>query len=295
MSVEKGMEPANILNYVGPLLILFTWDVGVTVLYVHFDQKWVGVDNLPITLIGSALALLMTLRNNNAYGRWWEARTLWGGVVNNSRTLARQVRLYLPEGPDALRLIDLQVAYAHALRRHLRRQDPWVEIEHLVSPEVRARVEGASNLPDALLGEMADVLAGLRARGKLDTIALAAFDRTLAELANMQGGAERIKNTPPPRQYASFPRMFVRGFCLILPVGLVTDLGIATPLGSSLVGFAFLALDQSGKDIENPFENSVFDVPLTAITRTIDQNLRGDDPEVVPLVPAASLPSVGLP
>jgi putative membrane protein len=270
----------HVMHYVGlPLLALFAWDVLIAVLFVVLGQEWVAMNELPMPLIGSALALLVTLRNSSAFARWWEARLLWGGVLNNSRTLARQVRLYLPMDDPAIRsvgsiLVDLQVAYAQALRCHLRRQDPWAQIAHLVPPGLRDRLQGSSNVPDALLAEIADRLAKLHRDGVLDTIQLAAFDTTLAALGNLQGGTERIKNTPLSRQYTVFPKVFVQLFCLLLPLAMVRDLGLATPLGSTLVGFIFLALDQVGADLESPFENTIYDVPLTSITRTIEINLR---------------------
>lgn len=275
MITARRWQLPNVMHYVGwPLLTLFIWDVVITVLFVWFDQKWLSVNELPMPIIGSALALLVTIRNNNAYARWWEGRQLWGSIVNNSRTMARQVRLYLANEPAGKALVELQVAYAHALRCHLRNQLPWDQVAHLVAPDLQARLQGASNIPDALLGEIADELAALRRRGLLDTVALAAFDQTMASLANAQGGAERIKNTPLPRQYTVFPRIFVQVFCTLLPLGMVSDLGLATPLGSTLVGFIFLALNQVGADLESPFENSIYDVPLTSITRTIEINLR---------------------
>ncbi len=275
MIVAGRWKLHSLMHYVGlPLLALFLWDVLVAVLFVEFHQKWLAVNELPMPLIGSALALLVTLRNNNAYARWWEARQLWGGVVNNARTLARQVRLYLADGVEATVLVNLQVAYAHALRCHLRQQAPWEQIAHLTPPGLRDRLTGSSNVPDAILAEMADRLAVLHRAGKLDSVQMAAFDGTLATLGNMQGGTERIKNTPLPRQFTAFPRVFVRAFCLLLPLSMVTDLGLATPLGSTLAGFIFLALDRVGADLENPFENLVYDVPMTAITRTIEINLR---------------------
>ncbi len=275
MIVARRWKLPHVVHYVGlPLLALFAWDVLIAVLYVKFRQQWVALDELPMPLIGSALALLLTLRNNNAYTRWWEARQLWGGVVNYSRTLARQVRLYLPGNAVGETLVELQVAFAQALRCHLRRQEPWKEIAHLIGPDLRARLQGSSNVPDAVLAEMADRLAKLHQAGALDSVQLAAFDATLAALATLQGGTERIKNTPLPRQYAVFPRVFVQVFCVLLPLAMVRDLGLATPLGSTLVGFIFLALDRVGADLENPFENRVYDVPLTSITRTIEINLR---------------------
>jgi putative membrane protein len=77
-----------------------------------------------------------------------------------------------------------------------------------------------------------------------------------------------------PKQYDYFPQLFVQIYCMLLPLALVTSMGWLTPLGSTLVGFIFLALNQIGRDLEDPFENTVFDVPLTSITVTIEINLR---------------------
>ncbi len=222
----------------------------------------------------SAIALLVAVRNNTAYARWWEARQLWGAVLDGSRTLARQMRLHLPGQAAAQTVVALQMAYVHALRCHLRRQEPWDEMARFVAPDVLARLRGISNVPDALLSEIADRLASLRQAGSLDTVQLAAFDTTLAAICKAQGGTERIKNTPLSRQYSVFPTIFVHIFCVLLPLALVPELGLATPLGSSVVGFLFLVLDRVGADLENPFDNSIHDVPLSAITRTIEINLR---------------------
>jgi putative membrane protein len=195
------------VRYVGlRLLGLFAWDVVVAVLYCGFNQTWIALDNLPMPLIGTSLALLVAVRNNNAYARWWEARQLWGGVVNYSRTLARQVRLYVPDASSATVMVELQVAFAHALRCHLRRQEPWLDIAPFVAPDLLARLRASSNVPEALLSALADRLATLRRAGTLDTIALTAFDATLAELANMQGGLE----IPGPRPHRQRPRESVR-------------------------------------------------------------------------------------
>jgi putative membrane protein len=275
MIIAQRWRLPHVMHYVGlSLLLLFAWDVIVAVLYVVFGQRWLALTDLPMPLVGSALALFVSLRNNNAYARWWEARTLWGAVVNTTRTFARELRLFMPAHPLRPVLIDLMVAYAHALRCHLRGQTPWDEIARLLPPGVEERLRGASNVPDALLAEIADRLSALKSDGTLDTIALTAFDGSLTALGNAQGGTERIKNTPLPRQYTVFPRVFVQVFCFLLPLAMVTDLGLATPLGSSLVGFIFLALDKVGADLESPFANAVYDVPLTSITRTIEINLR---------------------
>ena len=100
MIVSRRIEPLRILQAVGlPLLLLLAYDVTVTVAYVGYGQEWVGIDHLPLALLGSALVIIIGLRNNSAYGRWWEARTLWGRAVNNSRSLARGAPS-IAESPD---------------------------------------------------------------------------------------------------------------------------------------------------------------------------------------------------
>jgi putative membrane protein len=111
-------------------------------------------------------------------------------------------------------------------------------------------------------------------RGWIDMMHWRALDANLDDLVDAQGGAERIKNTPMPKQYDYFPQLFVQMYCMMLPLALVTDMGWYTPLGSTLVGFMFLALDKIGRDLEDPIENTVYDVPLTSITTTIEVNLR---------------------
>ena len=123
------------------------------------------------------------------------------------------------------------------------------------------RLRSAPNLPDALLAAMADRIAALPG---LDGVRAAAFDATLAGLGNVQGGCERIKNTPLPRQYTLLPRVFIQLFCALLPLAMVSDLGLATPLGSALLGLFFLTLDRMGADLEDPFHDTIHDVPLTA-------------------------------
>lgn len=279
MIVSRRIDASRILRSVGqPLGFLLAYDIAVTALYVVWDQHWVGVEDLPISLLGSALALILGLRNNTAYARWWEARSLWGSAVNNSRSFARGVLAMLGDGDAAAArgaaLVRLQIAWAHALRSALRRQDPWGELERLLPAAALIRVRGAANVPTALQAELARSLAEADRAGRLDSVRLAALDNTLSELANAQGGLEKIKNTPLPRQFEQFPRVFVGAYCLLLPIGLVHDLGAATPFGSTVIGFAFYVLDQIGRDLEDPFEGTVHDVPMSAITRTIEVDLR---------------------
>lgn len=282
----------HILHYVGrPLALLFAWDVAVTAAYLAFARHWLEFPSLPLTLLGSAVAVYLSFRNTTAYARWWEARTLWGAVVNHSRSFARQLRLFLPAGAAPLRreLVLRHVAYVQALRLHLRRQPPWEELAPRLPADELERLRAVANVPNAILERTGALLAE---RGGLDSIRLAAVERTLVELSNAQGGMERIKNTPLPQQYATYPALFTHAFCLLLPLGLVEGLGLYTPLGSTAAGFLFLALLQIGNDMQNPFENSVDDVPMSALSRSIEIDLRDALGEAHGLEPARPVDGV---
>lgn len=260
---------------------LFLYDLTVSATYVLAGAKFVALPSLPLGMMGAALSIFLAFRTNSAYDRWWEARTLWGGLVNFSRTLARQV-LTLMDGPSEggpaasemqRRLVVSQIAYVHALRCHLRDQNPFPELRTRFGPDMLQRLESQDNVPAALLLSMGRDLQTAFRVGWLDSYRLAAIDRTLTELTNIQGGCERIKNTPLPRQYDYFPRLLVTVFCLLLPIGLVDGLGMLTPVASTVLSFIFVTVDRIGREIETPFNNTVHDTPMTSLSRTIEANL----------------------
>jgi ion channel-forming bestrophin family protein len=262
----------HILRYVGkPLIWLLAWDVAVTAFWFVMHPRWTAeFPALPLTLLGSAVAVYLSFRNTTAYARWWEARTLWGAMVNASRTLAREALTMLPERAGAVAVVHRQIAYVHALRQHLRRQAPWDELSARLPADEVERLRGVTNVPNAIHACTGTLIADT----KPDPILLTALARTLSDISNAQGGMERIKNTPLPQQYATYPAIFTHGFCILLPLGLVETLGLYTPLGSTVAGFLFLALLQIGNDMQNPFENLEDDVPLTTLTRGIEIDLR---------------------
>ena len=281
MIVPTQSQVRRMLRTLGwPIVLFLVWDIAVVVSYMtlHIDGTPFDLPVLPLPLLGSALVLLVGIRNNNAYARWWEARTLWGSTVNASRSIARQVTGFLDETPKSValkrRVLNRQIAYAHALRCHLRRQSPCPELQHFLTPTEIAEVEGHANLPNAILSGTMHLLADASRGGYLSEFRQVQIEEQMVALSNAQGGMERIKNTPLPRQYTFFPRLFVRVFCVLLPVGLVDGLGYWTPLASAVVGFMLLAIEQVGEDLQDPFDNSEHDVPLSAITRTIEIDLQ---------------------
>jgi putative membrane protein len=253
-----------------PLFVLFAWDIAIAAAFQLAHRSWMDQPALPFSLIGSALVLFMSVRNNAAYSRWWEARTLWGSVVNNSRSFARQAQALAGGRPDLTRAM---IAYVHALRGSLHGVDLSGEFMKFLQPQMAARIAGRTNQANAILYEIGREIADhVRARA-IDGAEHAAIDRILSDLANAQGGLERILRTPLAIQFAVFPGLITRIFCVVLPLSMVQELGWITPLGSTLVGFLFVSLDKIGADLENPFAASVHALPTQAITRTIEIDL----------------------
>jgi ion channel-forming bestrophin family protein len=296
MILPEGANTVKMLRYVGrPLAFLFAYDVTVAVAYVFGGWDWIATPHIPLAIFGGAIGAILAFRNTTSYARWWEARGLWGQIVNNSRNLAREaLSMITPADSNKTteleissiqrRIIVRQIAFVHALRCQLRRLPPWDDLSRLLPEEDLASLKAHQNVPLAIQQEIASLLTLCFNRGWIDAIRWAMIERTLSELANSQGGSERIKNTPIPKQYDLFPQLFVRVYCLLLPLGMVANLKLLTPIGSTLVGFIFLALDEIGRDLEAPFENVEHDIPLNAITRTIEINLKqllgdGDIPE----------------
>ncbi|HQS95645.1 MAG: hypothetical protein B7X90_02395 [Novosphingobium sp. 17-62-19] len=256
-----------------PLTLLFVWDVIVTVVYFVLPFR---APQLPLTLFGSVVALFLGFRSNSAYQRWWEGRGLWGLMINASRNLARATRNFLPD-PEAADLkravVFRQIAYVNALRCQLRRQ-PLDEatLEYVAKADAQIAIDRA-NPANGLLDGAGRKIADAHRAGLIDTVQQSAMESILVDMANAQGGMERLKNTPLPNHFRFFPMLFVHVFCVLLPFGLVETLGFATPLGSTLAGLMFLAVLAIGDDLVDPFANSVHDLPLCAMCRTIEIDL----------------------
>lgn len=270
-----------------PLSVLFVWDVAVTVFYYVLPFK---APALPFTLFGSALALFLGFRATSAYQRWWEGRILWGAMINASRSLSRAITAFMDDARDGVvplkrALVKRQIAYVHALRCALRRQGTCPEVSIFLDQAAVDEVDGRTNRPNGILDGTSRRIAAAQREGHLDSIQQTRIEAILVDIANAQGGMERLKNTPLPMQYRFFPALFARIFCVLLPIGLVETLGMATPVGSTIAGLMFLAILQIGDDLVDPFANDVHDVPMTAMCRTIEIDLLQSigDPAPAPL------------
>jgi putative membrane protein len=300
MIATKKAKLGTLIRYVGrPLIFLFAFDLVVALAYVFLGWKWIAQPEIPISIFGGVIIVLAGFRNSSAYARWWEARIIWGDIVNSSRSFAREI-LSMMIAPDSggeteleisetkRKLVLLQIAFVHALRNQLRGLPLWPELTGLIPEQDRERLSTQKNVALAVQQNMASLVADCYQRGWIDEMRWVNLDRTLSTLMDCQGASERIKNTPMPRQYDMFIQRFIGLYCLLLPLGMVESLRLLTPIGSTFVGFIFLALDKIGRDLESPFENLPHDIPLTAISRTIEIDLKqmvGDKEIPEPLAP----------
>ena len=261
-----------------PLFFLFLWDVVVTILYFKVTPHVRPIE-LQFSLFGSALALFVGVSVNAAYGRWWEARGLWGLMINASRNVARQALTFCDETVPNARvgigreIARAQIAYVNVLRTALRGEPIPSEAQTYLAPEWAASLETMVNKQNAILTDIGRLAAEAHRLGMLDPYARVRIDSTLVDIANSQGGMERIKNTPLPSQYRFFPSVFAKAFCIILPFAVVQDLGVYTPVGSALVGLMFLMAVEIGLDLMDPFAGSIYDVPMTSMCRTVEIDL----------------------
>lgn len=278
--IKKYFFLFKTLTYVGwSLFWLLIWDTFVTVYYMLFLSPNFSPPSMPLTLLGSALVVLTSFRNSSAYNRWWEARTLWGGMTNYSRSYARQV-LTLIDDPDEKNLNPVKplllrrhIAYLKSLSAHLKGDVFPSDLADLIRPNEFKRSQETNNFPNDLLSTSAQLLAEEYQAGRLDSIRLARIEATLVEVSNCQGGMERIANTPLPYPYVYFPRFFITLFCLIVPIGLVEALGWFTPLASSVVGYMLLAIETIGTDLQSPFRPSEHCIQTDTLCRNIERNL----------------------
>jgi len=287
------------------------WIFGLTLiptlLYKFAGWTWLAVPWVPIAMIGTAVAFIVGFKNNATYGRLWEARQIYGAIVNTSRSWGILAKDYVQGSEASVRLIHRHIAWLHALRYQLRQPRAWEHmikvynrefqryymvdelkgpplsevITGLVSDAERDAVLSKSNAATQLLAAQSRDLAELHAEGAINTLHHVELGRLLVDLYEQQGKCERIKNFPYPRQYATINLMFVRLFNWLVPFGMLGEFAkmgagfiwLTIPF-TAVVAWVFMMMERIGEATENPFEGSANDVPITAITRTIEIDLR---------------------
>jgi len=239
---------------------------------------YIGIPVGAHEIAGAILGLILVVRTNAGYDRWWEGRQLWGGIVNQSRNLAMIVLVYGPNDSEWRReIIRWTIAFAHVARRSLRGERQMPEVVTLLGREQAARVAGAVNMPNAVARRIGGLLREARARDGLDDSGFQGAEHQRLTLIESVGDCERILNTPLPRVYSIEIRRSIAFFLVTLTFALISkDLGWVTVLMTVLVAYAILSIDLIGSALQNPFAiHNLGALPLDDICRTIEIDLLG--------------------
>ncbi len=254
------------------VLACVAWTVVVTTF--HKLVYPVAVPSIVHSLVGPALALLLVFRTNSSYDRFWEGRRMWGGIVNESRNLARLANATLEAVPylrDRAVLWTICLVYGtmYSLRAE-RNLGP--QVDRLPQDDVQ-RVLAASHVPLAAAGEISKQWIAARDAGAISDYLVVALDRNVDLIVDYIGACERIHKTPLPFAYMVHLRRAILLFCYTLPFAIVKDFGWSTILCTMLVAYILTGIEEIGVEIEDPFGDDDNDLPMEAFCQTIERDL----------------------
>jgi len=268
----------------------------------------------PIAIMGTAVAFIVGFKNNASYSRLWEARQIYGAIINDSRSFGYILRDSLSEkNPGKVKEMFLRhYAWLTALRFQLRESRAWEnmntaqfdeyaqkydipeklskledELEKYLTKDELQYILSKKNRATQLMAKQSEVLSQAYKNREINDFQWTQINQQLIKFTDNQGKAERIKNFPYPRNFSSITTYLLLLFIVFVPFGLLKEfdkLGDGTIVEgftlwfnipfSLLVTWCFHTLDSVGEASVNPFEGSPNDVPITQISRTIEIDMR---------------------
>jgi ion channel-forming bestrophin family protein len=269
----KGSVIPTILNRV---LICGIFGLFISILS---DQKInVSAKTLGGIVPSIVLGLLLVFRTNTAYERFWEGRKAWGTIVNNIRNLSRSIWVAIAEDNPIHRkekeqTLNLLVAFAVAVKLHLRSQPIDEKLARLVSPMQSLKLQTANNVPLEIAFWIGDYLQAKQEQGQISLYQMSELQNILNSMVDALGACERILRTPMPLAYAIHLKQLILLYCLLLPFQVVEELKWWTAPAVALVSFTLFGIEAIGVEIENPFGTDPNDLPLDTICNTIQGNI----------------------
>jgi ion channel-forming bestrophin family protein len=298
------------------IYVLFFLAAIPTVFFKLLGWHWLAIPWVPIAMIGTAAAFIVGFKNTQTYNRLWEARQIYGAIVNSSRSWGIMARDFVTDPAAQKILIYRHIAWLTALRYQLRESRIWentekkynqeykrfytipekessleVELKNVLSEEDATYVLDKKNRAAQLISLQSQHLKQLHNDGHLDLLKYIELQNMLVNLFDQQGKCERIKNFPYPRQFASINKFFIILFISVVPFGLLNEfqkmgehfVWLNIPF-SMVVCWVFSSMERVGEATENPFEGGANDVPISALSRTIEIDLREmlDEKELPP-------------
>lgn len=284
MNVEKQnwfklafqVEGSVIVSIIPRVLLCTIFGLFVSVLYeLKLPVSW---PSILIPVLSLVLGLLLVFRTNTAYERFWEGRKCWGILVINVRNLARQVWCFVDESQPGSReekqaVLRLLVAFAVAMKLHLRGEAINSEVEELISHSGYIKLEGKTNMPLEIAFWIGDYLKQQQQKKCLDSYQVMTMNQHLNSMIEALTGCERILRTPIPLAYAIHLKQLLLIYCLGLPFQMVKELSWWMVPVVAILSFALFGIEEIGIEIENPFGYDENDLPIDQICATMRQNI----------------------
>ncbi|WP_318640702.1 bestrophin family protein [Flavobacterium ardleyense] len=258
------------------LTLLFIFAASVVYFQGFFQTYNLSIDPAIFTLFGVALAIFLGFRNSASYERWWEARKLWGALLNDTRSIARQSYSLIDDEDYQKKRTDFinkMIALVHTLRHQLRFTDSSDDLKRLLKSEDLLEISKTKYQPIMLLQKLAEQIKLAKKEQRITAIEQLAFEDNFNKISDIIGGCERIASTPIPYTYSVLLHRTVYLYCFLLPFGFVQTLGWMTPFAIVFIAYTFVALEAIADELEDPFGLQPNDLALDAMSKMIENTL----------------------
>lgn len=277
MLLKKNIPISYILGKV-KMELPYVLIIGLTVNYLTGEFRSL-IPEMPIaipTFIGTAISVILSFKINQSYDRWWEARKVWGMIVNDSRTFVLQLQSFVSKDKQQAikEMAYRQIAWCFSLGQSLRGLDATEHLDRFISETELEKLKTHVNKPLALLQFNASQITDLREEGSLELFSQVQINNTLVNFSNAMGMAERIKSTVFPQTYRLFLHYFIYIFVVTLSIALTgIDSFFEIPL-LLVISAAFFLLEKSATHLQDPFSNLPTDTAMTTIATNIEINIK---------------------
>jgi putative membrane protein len=235
--------------------------------------------NIPLSIpafLGTSISVIISFKLSQSYDRWWEARKIWGSIINDSRTFVLQLQTFLASGNEKeIRKISLRhIGWCFSLGQSLRGLSGMENMDRYLGQEDLTAISNHRNTPLAILQLNTLHLTELRNSNQLDIRSLVQLNNTMVNFSNQMGMAERIKNTVFPVTYRLFLRFFIYIFTISLSIPLADTIGYFEIPLLVVISSSFFLLEKTATLLQDPFSNKPTDTAINSITTTIEINIR---------------------
>lgn len=281
MLIEKRIPIKYIFGKIRKeIFFILLFSVFIVAAKFYFIEWLPKVPSFLPSVLGICISLIMAFRINQSYDRWWEARKVWGAIVNDSRSMIMQLYAFIDDVENQHNkrvyqsIANRQIAWCYSLGQSLRGLDPIKNVERYISVGDLNYITKQVNKPNALLMLQTRQIKELHSSSIINSYQHVQLDNTIVRLCDSMGKCERINSTVFPRTYSLMVHFFIYLFVAILSLGLVESMGVLEIPLLTIIASTFLLIEKTGIHMQDPFRNRPTDTSVTAIARTIEINIK---------------------